>query len=1143
MSRKYAKVGTTLAALLLAATPRTWAQAASDSVQSDLDEETIVLSPFLVESSEDADSYRANATLAGTRVRTELRDVGSAVSVITEKFLQDTNSRNAADLLVYTTGTEVAGQGGNFTGGGDGAIIDTTAYTQPVSNTRVRGLASADNLRDFYLTDIPWDSYNVGRVDLQRGANSVLFGIGSPAGIINSSINAATFRDENEVEAQFGSFGSMRFSGRFNKEVIEDTLAVQLAFLDDQTNYKQKPAFRDDKRIFAALRFDPKIFDRDSMRTSFRVNYESGDVDANNPRLTPPIDSITPWFGAMNKATYTYQDSNDLTTLGNAAYTPWLGAAGNRIWDGLVSTFEADSSVQRLIFGANVQNFPQATDPDTQNNTVNGSYKGIQNYSAYAKNAQLPGHLISPFKAKSLTDPTIFDYYNNLLEGDNKRNWNKFDALNLNLSQTFLDDRLGFEVAYDLQDSEWGYRNAISGDAAAITVDVMSTFSDGSANPNVGRPMTIMGGGSAGSGYTHRERETVRLTAFGKFDFADVMDRDSKLAEILGSHNFTAAYSDYEENTDGRNWVNWYVGAGYDPVANIAVGQAGRDLTPVIYLGPDLRGTASASGLQLDRITAPVVGQSGTVGQWDTTIPGFRTYQVPVVVPDQDSGPFTNASLSSQQIESQVVVWQGYLFGGNVVPMVGWRKDQATALNAGAPNKVLGIIDSANNANFRLPTGPDDATNGRSWDVVEGETKTYSLVVHTPRAIMDKLPGGLGLSLFYNESENFQPDASRKDILGAPIPAPAGETQDYGVTLTAFDNKLMLKVNRYETSVTNATLSGELGNAYLIGAGEAWGQAAAYQLSINSGNWPGDGNYGTTSAASAYGAGHILRWQPAGPGPYTQAEVDAQYDIQRASTDDWLANPVPDAFVNAWGMSGYATGSGSWSMNSVAVTGDTLSKGTEFELIAQPVKGLDFAFNASKTDARRLNLAQAYSEWIEKRWEDYQGPMGDMRLWGNGNWALQEGAGGTVRDKFNNEVIPNYKLALALNNSAVPELRPWRFNATANYSFQEGLLKGANVGMSYRWQDRQVIGFGLNSTGDGYDVDMRHYGPSEDAVDLWLGYEHQLTERIKWRGQINVRNLFASKDLIPVTAQPDGSPGTYRIPEPRTIAFTNTFSF
>src|SRR5690606_7245011 len=160
---------------------------------------------------------------------------------------------------------------------------------------------------------------------------------------------------------------------------------------------------------------------------------------------------------------------------------------------------------------------------------------------------------------------------------------------------------------------------------------------------------------------------------------------------------------------------------------------------------------------------------------------------------DQDNGPYTQATRAAQDIESDVLVWQGYLFGGNVVPMVGWRKDTATARNAGTPNNTLGLVDTVNPSAWHLPTDEKDTANGRTWDVVEGETKTYSIVVHTPRSIMDKLPGNLGLSFFYNESENFQPDASRKDILGAPIDAPSGKTEDYGFSISMLDNKLVLK--------------------------------------------------------------------------------------------------------------------------------------------------------------------------------------------------------------------------------------------------------------------------------------------------------------------------------------------------------------
>lgn len=1145
-----------LSAFTLGALPHLGAQTApaKPAVTDETDETPIVMSPFVVDATED-EGYSAKMSVASTRVRTELKDVGSAISVITQKFLQDTNSKNSADLLVYTTGTEVAGQGGNFVGRGDGAVVDSTSYTQPVANTRVRGLAEADNLRDFFLTDIPWDSYNVGRVDLQRGANSVLFGIGSPAGIVNSSVNSASFKDANKVEFQVSDLGSFRTSLDINKVIKRGELSVRVAALRDDTKYKQEPAFRDDERLFAALRWDPKFLATDTAHTSLRINYEEGDVTANYPRLTPPMDAISPWFTALNKQTYTYQNSNNLTTLGNAQYSPYLGAAGNRIWDGIVAAFEPNSSTQSLLFVASPDNFPAAD--ASRNNTVNGSYKGIQNYNNIAFNQRQPGYIIQPFKTKSLTDASVFDFYNKLIEGDNKRNWNKFDAFNVNLGQTFLNNKLGIELVYDKQNSSWGYQNVISGDAAAISVDVMRTLIDGSANPNVGRAMVIMGGGSAGSGATERIRESTRATLFGEFDFKDVLNSESTLARILGRHTLTGTLSDMKVNTNSRNWVNWYVDAGYGPRSGVSVGQAGRDVTPVNYLSGSLLGASSASGLNLNAISAVQVPTSGTVRQWSTTSQSFVNYNVPIINPnasnfDDNTRPYTNASKAMDRIKSQVFVWQGYLFDGHVVPMIGVRSDRAENFDAGSPNKIQGIVSNYASSSWRLPADAADTAGGRSYNQVEGDTRTYSLVVHAPRKITDLIPGKVTLSAFYNKSENFKPDASRKDILGNPIGSPSGKTKDYGVTITALEGKVSLKVNRYETSVTAATLSGELGNSYLIGAGEAWGQAAAYQLSINSGNWPGDGNYGTTST------GQILRWQPADVGPngvsnhvipgdnsspYTQAAINAQYAIQKASTDDWMAKQIPAAMQQAWGMTGYATGSGSWSMNSVAVTGDTLSKGTEFEIIANPLKGLDISFNASKTDASRLNIGKAYSDWIEKRYQDYKGPMGEMRLWGNGNWALTPGAGGTVRDKFENEVLPNYKLALALNGSSVPELRPWRFNVTTNYSFQNDRLRGANVGGSMRWQDEQVVGFKLNSTLDGYDVTRRNMGPSDKTFDLWLGYERKLSNKIKWRGQVNIRNIFASKDLIPVTVQPDGSPGVFRIPEPRTITFTNSFEF
>src|SRR5439155_26690956 len=48
--------------------------------------DVVELTPFEVSAARDT-GYQATDTLAGTRIRTELRDVGSAIQVITKEFL------------------------------------------------------------------------------------------------------------------------------------------------------------------------------------------------------------------------------------------------------------------------------------------------------------------------------------------------------------------------------------------------------------------------------------------------------------------------------------------------------------------------------------------------------------------------------------------------------------------------------------------------------------------------------------------------------------------------------------------------------------------------------------------------------------------------------------------------------------------------------------------------------------------------------------------------------------------------------------------------------------------------------------------------------------------------------------------------
>ena len=166
---KYRLVLASMAALTLCpgrVTAQTAAPPADSAAVRPEEEEPIVLSPFVVEASEDEGKYRAAATLGGSRVRTELKDIASPFSVVTSKFLQDTASNNNQDLLTYTTSTEVGGLFGNWGGFGNAqGVSDRGTLLAPNQNTRVRGLDEADSTRNFFLTDIPWDSYNTERVE------------------------------------------------------------------------------------------------------------------------------------------------------------------------------------------------------------------------------------------------------------------------------------------------------------------------------------------------------------------------------------------------------------------------------------------------------------------------------------------------------------------------------------------------------------------------------------------------------------------------------------------------------------------------------------------------------------------------------------------------------------------------------------------------------------------------------------------------------------------------------------------------------------------------------------------------------------------------------------------------------------------
>jgi outer membrane receptor protein involved in Fe transport len=1235
--------------------------------QDDDDEDEIFeLNPFQV-TAEDSDGYSATATLAGTRVRTDLRDLAASISVVTAQYLEDTGSRNNLDLLVYTPGTEVGGLYGNFSGvANTQGANESRNLSSPSTNTRVRGLDAADNTRDWFQSDIPWESYNVERVELQRGPNSILFGVGSPAGIINNSLTPAVFRDLGKIQFDLDKEGSLRAMLNVNQEIIEDVFAFRVAGVYNDRQYQQEPAFERTKRWYLASRIDLRPLGREHGPLTFRANFESGDVDSNRPRSLPPNDRITPWWTGLGQAVYDPQwawnagavldRGNDTRARANFPnHAPWLGESMSGVANRPIFFFGPSSSDPFMI---------SAMDPDSTafgigadgsiNRSINSwefrrmtSVAGFNEYSKNAHQSAIRNGLPSPYpgadrdyyKDKVLSDPSVFDFYNRLLDGNNKREWQDWKAYNLALSQSFFGDRFGFEFVVDWQEftngSEGllGWSTFIGIDTNSYTTRIptayparaenvaplQSEISGGQLNPNVGRAFTSGGGGGDGSERI-TERDSLRGTAFLKLNASDVFEAGSLIERILGRHLLTGVVSRTERTTTNRSWNLFAMDQDYSAAIDdraTARELGSRGLSYLFYLSDDLRGVSTSRGLGLRGINTFFNPHGNTPMQYfnsrwkHPTTPGAPGYVDPSV---QDFGKpwnprpdglitqsenwqnyvgwtntsfnvlnvrrgdkdqlYKDASQAMNILESVGLTWQGHFFEETVVPTFGWRRDKVENFGSFVDrDPVTRVPDPNVRANRDSGVAKDD-----------GESITWGVVVHAPRFIERHLPQGMTFSLFYNDSENFDPRL-RVQFDTTPLPPPAGESQDYGFVISAFDNRLTLKTTFFETTVKNADLpSGSpLGsNQWFLYRMEAFAVAAAYQAEMYwRGETPGPDwrvNYALIDANKWGNPDWIPDLDPDQSnninnpgyrpvGISDEAWAHPTMALQFAAIRDAYANARPQAFYDGYGLPidiskvGTLEGrrtmirDGAWNpdsdigsinsttggrVNGLNPTGaiDQKSEGIEIELTARILPNWNLSFNATKTEATRGDLNAGFIAFIEDQHEKLQGPMGDLRLWWGGDTNYR-----TYYDQF---IWQPYRFQQAQKGAPAPEIREWRFNLVTNYSFNEGRFKGLNVGLGYRWQDDLIVGNELNMSNPS-DIVLDFTKPikaaQEDALDLWVGYERKLSDTVRWKIQLNVRGVGQNDRLIPVSINPDGSYATQRIAYGQSWSISNTFSW
>lgn len=740
-----------LLSLALASSPSLYAQ------DDDAIEEVFELSPFTVDSSDDR-GYQATNTLSGTRLNSENRFNGASITEVTQQLLDDLAINNFEDVLNYVPNSSPATSGGV----GD----DPHGYNGIFGVTyKVRGFKVTGFSRDFFKTRIAPDSYNSERMSFSRGPNSVLFGIGSPAGVTNAVSSRAAFANSNRVEVRFDTWDSTRYGASFNRELIEDKLAIKVAaVINDHRNHRI-PWNNKSDRYYGALTFKP--FEK----TTLRAHHEWGDVERINVRNWAAADAVTPWLEAGSRDIPDGANDPDFGDLLNPA--------------GLASPADRAKLIEE--YGLQISR-PQAVQVVRASGLVDEPIYYNYGREFFTALNVIPGTAKTANNRVSFTDSSIVPMTANVL-GSGSMLVQEFSNTSLFLEQKITDD-LFIELAFNRQDTDT-FPEGMTGNTDTVYKDLLPTLipinpeaprarvtgdENTIPNPNYGKYFTInVNPLNYDRAY---DDETARAMVSYELDLRDRFD--GRLGTILGRHSFAGMYEAYEEShvLDRYQLKNAMTNPGRKAGQGLVISyQNYIDPTTGQYDSEPLRGVYPKVWFD-NKEDLPGPKPSGVAPYW------FGT------------GGSRNSVIETT---SEMFAMQNYFWENRIVTTFGWRSDDVDSW------AMIGFHDPA--TVFRHNVSGLDPKNPGSWAGITqqasngGDTSTKG-IVFTP------IPE-LGLGFFYNESDNFRPaNAGSIDIFGGEVGNESGEGKDYGLKFHLMEGKVTGSLAFFETDFQNQATNG-----------------------------------------------------------------------------------------------------------------------------------------------------------------------------------------------------------------------------------------------------------------------------------------------------------------------------------------------
>jgi outer membrane receptor protein involved in Fe transport len=751
----------TLGVLTTALTPVLWAQATLPQKASAPADEVVQLSPFEVVA--DTKGYFAANTMSGTRVNSKLEDVGASISVVTKQQMEDLGLLDINDIFNYESNTEGTGNFTDFSFNSAGMPMDNV-QTNPQAANRVRGIGPANTTFGNFETSgrTPIDPTNIDAVELSRGPNSSIFGVGSPAGTVNSVPASANLgKDAATVSARADTRGGWRTSLDLNRVVKPNVLAFRVSGVKQLDGYNLKPSGVITDRLNGMMKFRP------FKKTTLTGAYTYYRAHGNRPNSLAPRDGISGWLGlgAPTWDPITNTAKIDGRVVGSSLSPYFNSAAGTIVGyidqNGLGYLGQARGSL--------------GTTPLTQ--SLNRLAVPVVDPSGYLATQPLFQ------KYPVLANKAIYDWSRFNLAAMNRFE-DKTQTSSLVLDQSVLKTRrqtLDFQLGLFRENTDRFMRNFLgalspaSNFSSTVTIDVNERLLDGATNPYFLRPFIQLDRPN-----TYKQpldRDTYRAQLAYRLDLRE----EKNPLRWLGLHQLSA-YGEYK-NFESRQYMlrDAIVSnhAWTDTTSNRGDSST-YSLYPRFYLGDNKGNNVDGGPTAYNPGTYPLRWGNFTTQQFVN-----EPVQIATAVASGSGNGTGSLNNNRTILKTQGAVVQSFFLQDRLITTFGLREDKSYSRLGGTPR-------------FTDPSTLDEASFNAwapgDWIFGSGKTTTAGAVAKPFR----------WLSLTANKSASFQPSAVGLDLYKRILPDPSGAGHDFGFFVSLLDNRLVVRFNRYKTTQINS---------------------------------------------------------------------------------------------------------------------------------------------------------------------------------------------------------------------------------------------------------------------------------------------------------------------------------------------------